>query len=439
MDRMPGQAASPVTPARGLATATAREGIVARYGKVRDASAALAAPLEVEDYVLQAAPYASPSKWHLAHTTWFFETFVLLPFAAGYKVFQPQYAELFNSYYNGIGPQFPRPRRGTLSRPTVQEVGRYRKHVDSAMAELFDHADEQRWPAIAARTLLGCQHEEQHQELFLTDIKYNLSVNPLAPAYRTDLPAVTAPSGRELRWHGFAGGKYEIGQPGAGFEFAFDNETPRHPVLLQDFAIATRLVNNGEYLAFIEDGAYRRPELWLSDGWATVGEGQWRAPLYWSQRDGGWWLYTLGGMRPLDEQEPVCHVSFYEADAYARWAHARLPSEAEWEVVAARYAVDGNLRESGRLHPRPATVGGAVAQLFGDAWEWTDSSYRPYPRYRPESGAIGEYCGKFMINQMVLRGGSCVTPRDHIRASYRNFFYPADRWQFSGIRLAKDT
>jgi ergothioneine biosynthesis protein EgtB len=426
------------------ADCASRERIAQRYRAVRRNSEVLVEPLESDDYLLQAAPFVSPAKWHLAHVSWFFETFLTGPFLSGYQTFQPQFAYLFNSYYNAVGPQFPRPQRGLLSRPTVEEVMRYRRYVDQAMDELLATAGDAIWRQVAARTLLGCAHEEQHQELLLTDLKYNLALNPLAPAYRADLAPRTA-SSTVLRWQECPGGDFEIGHPGGhptgagGDGFAFDNETPRHHARLDDYAMATRPVSNGEYRSFIDDGGYRRPDLWLSDGWAAVCDGGWQAPLYWSQEDGEWWTYTLGGRRRVDDDEPVCHVGFYEAEAFARWSGVRLPSEAEWEAVAQRQPVRGNLREKDVLHPAPGEAGDdPIGQLFGDVWEWTASAYQPYPRYRPAPGALGEYNGKFMCNQVVLRGGSCVTPQDHLRASYRNFFYPADRWQFSGIRLAKD-
>ena len=411
-----------------------RERLATEYATARRASEALAQPLAPDDYSLQAMPDASPAKWHLAHTSWFFETFLLKPYRPGYRVFHPQFEYLFNSYYHHVGAPYPRPRRGLLSRPTVEDVFRYRAHADSAMAALLAEAQAKDWPEIAARVTLGCRHEEQHQELFLTDIKYNLSVNPLRPAYRADLPAPPRGSGEAYRWLERPGGIREIGHDGVGF--AFDNEGPRHRVWLSAHALASRLVTNGEYLAFMEAGGYERPELWLSDGWRTAQEGGWRAPLYWERSEGRWQAYTLGGLRPVNEHEPVCHVSFYEADAYARWAGARLPTEAEWESTASEEPVGGNLRETGHLHPCPAQP--ESGQWFGDVWEWTASAYAPYPGYRPPAGALGEYNGKFMVNQMVLRGGSCVTPAGHIRPSYRNFFYPADRWQFAGIRLAQD-
>ena len=420
------------TAARGHPTP--REILAARYASVRRASEALCRPLAPDDYGLQAMADTSPPKWHLAHTTWFFETFLLKPFLPGYRLFHPQFEHLFNSYYEQVGTPFPRPQRGLLSRPTIEEVYRYRAEVDAAMAALLADADEPHWAEVAARATLGCHHEEQHQELLLTDIKYSLSINPLRPAYRADLPDTPTITIAALDWTGHPAGVREIGH--AGPDFAFDNEGPRHRVLLSDYALASRLITNAEYLDFIAAGGYARPEYWLADGWRAARERQWQAPLYWERIDGRWWLYTLAGRRALNEAEPVCHVSFYEADAYARWAGKRLPTEAEWEAAAHDEPVRGNLRESGYLHPAPAAPG--ANQFFGDAWEWTASSYAPYPGYRPERGALGEYNGKFMVNQLVLRGGSCATPAGHVRASYRNFFYPADRWQFSGIRLAED-
>ncbi len=412
----------------------ARESLLLRYREVRAQSEQLCEPLEVEDYVIQAMAEVSPPKWHMAHTSWFFETFLLKPLLRGYREFHPAYAQLFNSYYNSIGRQWPRPQRGLLSRPTVREVYDYRAHVDEGMEELFQRAGNGDWIMISERLALGLHHEQQHQELLLTDIKYNLSVNPLAPAYRSALTVVraaAAPHG----WQPFGGGEFEVGHEGSGF--AFDNEGPRHRVLLDDFRLATRAVTNGDYADFIAEGGYQRPEFWLSDGWALSQRERWQAPLHW-RREGnnGWQEFTLGGLRPLVAAEPVCHVSYYEADAYARWAGKRLPREEEWEVAAQSLPPEGNMLVSGALHPMPAQ-GHGMLQLFGDVWEWTQSAYTPYPGYRPAPGAFGEYNGKFMCNQLVLRGGSCVTPPDHIRATYRNFFYPHDRWQFTGIRLAE--
>jgi len=407
------------------------------YARVRADTGALCAPLCLEDFGLQAMPDASPPKWHLAHTSWFFEQFLLLPFLPGYQAFHPHFDFLFNSYYNAVGPQFPRAQRGLLSRPTVAEVLSYRARVDEAMLELLaGQAGDQ--ATVRQRVALGLHHEQQHQELLLTDIKYNLSVNPLAPAYNPNLVAGPAAAATDAAlWCEYEPGMRMLGHAGEGF--AFDNEYPRHREWLPGFALASRPVSNGEFLEFIQAGGYQDPSCWLSDGWRTARERGWQAPLYWSQQDGAWQVFTLGGVRPLDLAEPVCHVSLYEADAYARFRGCRLPREAEWEVAASGQTVAGNLRERGHLHPRPAAPGGpAPGQMFGDVWEWTASSYAPYPGYRPAAGALGEYNGKFMANQFVLRGGSCVTPAEHMRVSYRNFFYPADRWQFSGIRLAQD-
>jgi ergothioneine biosynthesis protein EgtB len=411
-----------------------RENALQDYQRIRHDSEALCQPLQAEDCILQSIPQTSPPKWHLAHVSWFFETFLLQEFLPGYQAYHPRFRYLFNSYYEQVGPFHPRPQRGMLSRPTLEEVYAYRSWVDEHMANLILDVAEDKWPEVALRTTIGLNHEQQHQELLLTDIKHNFWVNPLMPAYRVDLPQHSASPG-PLGWSEFEGGLGSIGRQGAGF--AYDNEWPRHTVFLRPWGLANRLVSNGEYAAFIDDGGYKRPELWLSDGWATVQNEKWRAPLYWLKQEGQWWHFTLGGLQPLDEQEPVAHLSYYEADAYARWAGYRLPTEQEWEFSAAEEPVEGNLRESGHLHPVPAE-GAGLQQLFGDLWEWTASPYMAYPGYRPPAGALGEYNGKFMCNQIVLRGGSCVTPQDHIRASYRNFFYPNERWQFKGLRLAKD-
>ncbi|GAB4513608.1 MAG: ergothioneine biosynthesis protein EgtB [Sulfuricaulis sp.] len=424
------QAASAIQPAPDV-----REALAARYTAVRRRSATLSEPLAPDDYGLQAKPEVSPAKWHLAHTSWFFETFLLKSLLPDYRPFHPLFEHLFNSYYEQIGAPFPRPQRGLLSRPTTEEIFRYRAHVDEAMTGLIASAGAPRWPELAARVHLGCHHEEQHQELFLMDIKYNFALNPLRPAYRADLPAPVTQALVPTAWIEQAGGFQEIGYNGNGF--AFDNETPRHRAWLGSYALSSRLVTNSEYLEFINAGGYQRPEYWLADGWHSAREQKWQAPLYWEKIDGRWWIFTLAGMRELNLHEPVCHVSFYEAEAYARWTGKRLPSENEWETIAQRNPIRGNLLEAGRLHPVPA-AGKENTQIFGDVWEWTGSPYASYPGYRPAAGALGEYNGKFMVNQLVLRGGSCVTPTDHIRASYRNFFYPADRWQFSGIRLADD-
>ena len=406
---------------------------LARYQDIRATTEALCRPLQVEDYVLQAMPDVSPTRWHLAHVSWFFETFLLEPHASGYRVFDPRYRTLFNSYYNAVGPQFARPDRGHLSRPTVAEVYAYRAHIDHGMATLLRSSAV---PDLAAVAELGLQHEQQHQELILTDIKFNLGVNPLHPIAH----AMTIPVGADgpaLDWLDVPGGVVWIGHDGAGF--AFDNEGPRHRVLLEPYRLATRLVTNADYLEFVDAGGYRDWRWWTSEGWRVVRERGWNAPLYWEREDDERRVYTLAGLIPLDPAAPVAHVSWFEADAYARWRGVRLPTEAEWEHAAADLSIVGHFQESGIYQPLPASRGdGDLRQMFGDAWEWTQSAYAPYPGYRPMPGAIGEYNGKFMINQMVLRGGSCATPRSHIRASYRNFFPPDARWQFSGIRLAAD-
>jgi ergothioneine biosynthesis protein EgtB len=415
-----------------IAQSKTRLSLAEHYQQVRHVSELLCQPLVTEDYGIQSMPDVSPPKWHLAHTTWFFETLFLVPNLPGYEVFHPKFGYLFNSYYESIGERHPRPQRGLLSRPTVEEVYRYRAHVDQAMHVLLtEHAGD---PTLQSLTLLGIHHERQHQELLITDIKHILALNPLRPVYRSDLPVLDAkPPASKEKWLDYPGGLYEIGYEGK--DFAFDNEGPRHPVYLQDYWLASRLVTNGEYLEFIQAKGYQKPEYWLSEGWATVQAERWQAPLYWEQLDGAWSVMTLGGLRPLKEQEPVCHVSFYEADAFARWAGKRLPSEAEWEVAASQVPIQGNFLESGQLHPVPAMGLTRPDQLFGDVWEWTQSAYLPYPGFQPAPGAVAEYNGKFMCNQMVLRGGSCATSLSHIRSTYRNFFPPSTRWQFSGIRL----
>ncbi|MCU0526231.1 MAG: ergothioneine biosynthesis protein EgtB [Elainella sp. Prado103] len=403
-----------------------------RYQQVRQLSHFLCYPLATEDYVIQSMPDVSPPKWHLAHTTWFFETFLLSPYLPGYQVFHPQFGYLFNSYYEAVGNRHPRPQRGLLSRPTVEEVYRYRAYVDDAMQALLKQSPA---PAIEALILLGLHHEQQHQELLLTDIKHIFSINPLRPAYRSELVAPQATLPSQEQWLDYPGGLYTLGYTGG--EFAFDNESPQHSVYLQDYYLASRLVTNGEYLEFIQAGGYAQPEYWLSEGWMTVQAQQWQAPLYWEQIEGNWWIMTLSGLYPLNLHEPVCHVSFYEAEAYARWAGKRLPTEAEWEVAATPIPLQGNLLDSGHWHPCPAAGLTRPDQLFGDVWEWTQSAYLPYPGFQPATGAVGEYNGKFMCNQMVLRGGSCVTAASHLRKTYRNFFPPSARWQFTGIRLAR--
>ncbi|MGD8378300.1 MAG: ergothioneine biosynthesis protein EgtB [Gammaproteobacteria bacterium] len=409
------------------------------FTRVRHTTGRLCATLEPEDCVIQTMADVSPAKWHLAHTTWFFENFLLVPRLAGYKVFHPGFGYLFNSYYYTVGRMHPRPQRGLLSRPTVAEVSDYRAHVNEHMHRLIEQQGED--GDLQFLVALGMNHEQQHQELLLTDIKHVFSVNPLVPAFHDRDP----PRGEALaplKWLAGHEGIVEIGYRGG--QFCFDNETPRHRTLLHPHAIADRLVTNAEFLEFIRDDGYRTPEFWLSDGWATVQNQGWERPLYWS--DDLAHEFTLAGERALDPHAPVCHVSYYEADAFARWKGCRLPTEAEWETAAADCQVTGNFQETGVYHPLPLSAqaerdgsGDNAAQLFGDVWEWTSSPYVNYPGYRPPTGSIGEYNGKFMCNQMVLRGGSCATPLEHIRASYRNFFYPHSRWQFTGIRLARDS
>lgn len=407
---------------------------LARYRQVRHESEALCEPLENDDYQLQSILLTNPPKWHLAHVSWFFEAFLLEPYLDDYHPFNPKFRLLFNSYYEQVGAILPRNQRGQLSRPTVEEIYRYRGWIDEQMTVLIEGSNDTLWSKVAPLVLLGINHEQQHQELMLADIKHNFWINPLYPAYRADLPAAGGEAAG-LSWQAFEGGLSAIGHDDACF--AYDNELPRHKVYLVPYRLACRLVTNGEYLAFIDDDGYRRPELWLSDGWYAVKQEQWQDPLYWKQEGGDWMQFTLGGMRPMEMHEPVAHLSYYEAEAYARWSGNRLPTEQEWERAASQHSVSGNLRESGRLHPQVMPDGG-MRQLYGDLWEWTASPYTPYPGYQPTSGVLGEYNGKFMCNQMVLRGGSCISSADHLRASYRNFFYPNERWQFKGLRLAAD-
>jgi len=392
-----------------------REQWAARYDAVRADTETLAAPLSAEDQTVQSMPDVSPTKWHRAHITWFFENFLLTPHAPGYRVYDPAFGYLFNSYYEAVGPRHPRPARGMLSRPGIEEIARYRAHVDVAMRRLILTADETAWRALAPLVELGLHHEQQHQELLLMDILHVFSQNSLDPAYRAPRPAYPAPA--PLDWIGLMGGLRDIGSPNEAF--CFDNETPRHRAWLEPFRIASRLVTCGEYLAFIGDDGYRKPELWMSEGWATVNAQAWDAPLYWRHDGAGWSVFGLDGRKPVDPNEPVRHVSFYEADAYARWCGKRLPTEAEWEIAATE-------------------SGDTLRQLTGEVWQWTASPYIAYPGFRPLAGAIGEYNGKFMSNQMVLRGGAAITPNGHTRPTYRNFFPPAARWCMGGIRLAED-
>lgn len=392
------------------------------------------APLEVEDCVVSSMADVSPTKWHLAHTSWFFETFVLADHASDYRSPHPRYAYLFNSYYVQAGERHCRAQRGLVTRPTLSQVFAYRAHVDQAVLDLLERiGGDDDHPALALIEL-GLHHEQQHQELLLTDIKHVLWTNPLRPAYRrVDLP--TPRDAPPLRWHPIAEGVHDIGHAGGGF--AYDNEGPRHRVYLHDAQIASRLVTNAEYATFIADGGYARPELWLSAGWATVQAEGWQAPLYWEAHEHGWSEFTLGGELPLMPAAPVCHLSYYEADAYARWAGKSLPTEAEWEVAAVDAPIEGSFVESGRGHPAPATGGHLIEQLFGEVWQWTASAYLGYPGYRPAGGAIGEYNGKWMADQWVLRGASVATPVSHARHTYRNFFPSPARWQFTGLRLAE--
>ncbi len=399
-----------------------------RYVQVRNQTLALGESLRPEDFVVQSMEDASPTKWHFAHTTWFFETFVLSEADGRYQPFDPSFRALFNSYYNAVGVPFARAQRGLLSRPTVDDVFAYRRYVDAAMLRWLETANVAgEW---AERIDLGLQHEQQHQELVLTDLKHALAHHPSLPVYRPGKDAVRA-SKVEPQFLSFEGGLVEIGHAGDGF--AFDNERARHRAFLEPYALATLPVTCAEYLEFMNDGGYAEPRHWLSDGWHQREREAWQAPMYWFRRDDAWWVFTLSGAKPVDGVEPVCHVSYYEADAYATWAGARLPTEVEWEVAAQMQppAVATSL-EMGHLHPVPVD-----RFAIGNVWEWTRSAYLPYPRFQPGIGAIGEYNGKFMCNQFVLRGASCVTPRSHMRLTYRNFFPPEKRWQFSGIRLAK--
>ena len=422
-----------------------------RFHQVRKFTDALCVGLEPEDCVVQSMPDVSPAKWHLAHTTWFFETFILKKFVPGYRAEIPEYAYLFNSYYNAAGDMHRRDLRGLISRATVSEAQRYRESIDSHMDDLLSNADEKLLDEIEPLLVLGVHHEQQHQELLITDIKHVFAQNPLYPVFRQRNGDVAAKKITPIRFIDSEETVTAIGHDGNGF--AYDNEGPRHQALVHAFSLATRPVTNGEFIAFIEDNGYRRPEFWLSLGWMTVNEQRWNAPLYWTKRDGAWWNFTLSGLRRVDQSEPVTHVSYFEADAYANWAGARLPTEFEWERATLSCPIEGNFVETELFHPAPVAVApnafGAVSaerpeqyrdlvQMFGDVWEWTRSAYSPYSGYRAEPGALGEYNGKFMCNQYVLRGGSCATSRTHIRRTYRNFFQPEKRWQFTGIRLARD-
>jgi len=411
--------------------------LLREYWRVRFATESLVEPLEPEDMVVQAMPEASPTKWHLAHTTWFFEQMVLVRSGTPYVVFDDRYHALFNSYYESLGDPYPRERRGLLSRPTVRDILEYRRHVDEALIELLETASNALVEEVAPTVTIGLHHEQQHQELLLMDLKLVLARNPLRPAY-LDRPRASFRPVPPLKWGAFEGGRVEVGASAGGF--AFDNERPRHAVLLAPFELAPRPVTNGEYRTFMADDGYRRPELWLAEGWDLVQREGWRAPLYWEGDATRWRMMTLGGLRDVDPSEPVSHVSYYEADAYATWSGYRLPTEQEWEHAAREASAAGTFLEDGDYHPAPlraAPADGKLGQLLGDVWEWTASPYVPYPGYRPFEGELAEYNGKFMVNQMVLRGGCCVTPRQHLRPTYRNFYYPHQRWMFAGLRLAR--
>ena len=400
-----------------------------RYEAVRQTTERLARPLSAEDQTVQSMPDVSPTKWHRAHTSWFFETFLLEPFQTGYQPFHPDFGYLFNSYYESVGPRYSRAMRGCVSRPGVAEIADYRRHVDEHMADFLDHGVGGKERSLVE---LGLHHEQQHQELLLMDIKHVLAMSPLDQPYLAPPPTGVPASVGRADWVKHDGGLISVGHDGTGF--AFDNEGPAHQVALEPFALADRLVTCGEWLDFMADGGYRTVGLWLSDGWAAVQSQDWEAPLYWERHDGDWTVFTLHGRRPVDRNEPVCHVSYYEADAFASWAGSRLPTEFEWEASATGQPIEGQLTDDRTAHPAVQSA----PSWFGGAWAWTSSAYLPYPRFRPASGAVGEYNGKFMVNQQVLRGGSCVTPGGHVRATYRNFYPPAARWPFTGLRLAKD-
>jgi len=414
-----------------------RSRLIERFRQIRNFTTRLCEGLEPEDCVVQSMPDVSPTKWHLAHTTWFFETFILKVWMPRYRPEVPQYAYLFNSYYNAAGDMHRRDLRGLISRPTVAETHRYRASVDDPMLDLIRNADDELLDKIEPILVLGFHHEQQHQELLVTDIKHVFAQNPLHPIFEA---RESGGGSRDVALQNFVEfdeATVMIGHDGAGF--SYDNEGPRHRALVPAFALASRPVTNGEYITFIETGGYSRPEFWLSLGWTTVNEQRWQAPLYWTKRENRWWNFTLSGFRPIEESEPVTHISYFEADAYANWVGARLPTEFEWERAATDLPIDGNFVETEQFHPAPTPSGAEqLTQMFGDVWEWTRSAYSTYPGYRAAPGALGEYNGKFMCNQYVLRGGSCATSRTHIRATYRNFFPPDKRWQFAGIRLARD-
>jgi ergothioneine biosynthesis protein EgtB len=422
------------------------------FEKTRAQTEALAEPLSAEDQTIQSMEDASPAKWHRAHTSWFFETFVLAPYETEYKPFDNAFNYLFNSYYEAVGARHPRPRRGLLTRPGATEVGNYRAHVDAAVLKLIAGCSNETWPKVAPLIVLGLNHEQQHQELLLMDILHAFSCNPLEPGYTGTTPLLSA-STTSMEWIDFEGGVYQIGIDKTSEQsFYFDNEGPRHDVALRPYRLANRLVTNAEWIEFIEDGGYRKADLWLADGWAIVQNEGWSAPLYWRQEDdNSWSAFGLRGRQPVSPNAPVCHISSYEADAFAAWSGKRLPTEVEWEVAArtqdtatddivtCTHIPDGNFLSRNALRPLPTSGEAHLSQMYGDVWEHTSSPYTPYPGFKAAKGAVGEYNGKFMSNQMVLRGGSCITPDGHIRSTYRNFFYPHQRWMFAGVRLAEDT
>jgi ergothioneine biosynthesis protein EgtB len=421
--------------------APAQELVARRFQSVRQLTETLAAALSAEDQTAQSIPEVSPTKWHRAHTTWFFETFVLERHEPDFVPVHRAYRMLFNSYYETVGEQYPRPRRGVITRPGIEEIAAYRTQVDDRVRHLVCNTNtSQPDHQLISLVELGIHHEQQHQELLLMDIKHVLSLNPLEPAYRLSSQAPSPGTDPGFRWVSLHGGLVEVGRPGdeSPGRFSFDNERPRHLVYLEPFQLADRLVTAAQWQAFIDDGGYQRPELWLSDGWHTVHAQAWAAPLYWRRRDNGWWIHTLAGSRPVTDAEPVCHISFYEADAFARWAGARLPTEFEWEHAASSLPSTNRPFDLERLHPFPAIdhPSAALSQLIGDCWQWTASAYSPYPGFAAEPGAVGEYNGKFMSGQMVLRGGCALTPPGHTRPTYRNFFPPAARWPMAGLRLA---
>lgn len=412
-----------------------KEHILQRFKEIRTFSLLLVEPLEVEDFVIQSADFASPTKWHLAHTSWFFETFVLEKYDPKFKSLHPQYAYFFNSYYLQTGVPFTRANRGLLSRPTVSEVFEYRRYVESQVEQFIQNVSDEVWKEASQVLEIGINHEQQHQELILTDLKYLFAQNPLLPVYK-EKNRENSILLAEFKWVDFSSGIIEVGN--SGDEFTYDNEHPIHKTFVQDFSLANRLITNGEYLEFLEAEGYKKSEFWLDEGWSTVKKENWKAPLYWFKKENEWHLFTLHGAEKVNLNEPVCHISYFEADAFSRWKGCRLPTEQEWEFACSKIEIGGNFVETQEFHPSEAREDDQeLMQMYGDVWEWTSSSYSPYPGYKPLPGALGEYNGKFMANQYVLRGGSCATSISHIRKTYRNFFHTNARWQLSGLRLAK--